>query len=60
MKKDIAASLFSTRWDVTIVDEIQLCRNTGRQAETALALRKHSSFMVGLTATPVVTKANVS
>ena len=53
-------TIFDTKWLFVAVDEIHNARNTGRYFRSLWALRQRSMGFVGMTATPVLTRPQVS
>lgn len=53
-------TLYGMSWTVMAFDEAHIYRNAGKTFWAAYSLRKQSEFAVAITATPVVSRPQVS
>ena len=59
-KRRFSSTVFNRTIGILIIDEAHLYRNENKQFKSLLPLRKISSFILLLTATPIVTRPQVS
>ena len=59
-KRRFASTIYGRKIGILIIDEAHLYRNANKQFKALLPLRRITDFILLLTATPVVTRPQVS